>query len=210
MKTYLFQGDSITDVGRNREPGGRDMGHGYATMVAGALYQKHPGKLDIYNRAISGNRSIDLYARIKADVINLKPDYMSVLIGVNDVWHEFGHQNGCSHEQYERNYCMFLEEVKAALPHIKIVILEPFLTGGAVTEKFGSEFLAAIKKNAAISRKIAEKYDLPFVALQERFDQWEARFGAEALTREGVHPTVMGHSIIAKALLETLETVITE
>lgn len=208
MKTYLFQGDSITDVGRNRE--GRDMGHGYATMVAGALYQKFPGKIDIHNRAISGNRSIDLYARIKKDVINLQPDYMSVLIGVNDVWHEFGHQNGCSHEQYERNYCMFLEEVMAALPDIKIVILEPFLTGGAVTENFGEDFRAAVKQNAAISRKIAEKYGLPFVPLQERFDDWEMQFGAEALTREGVHPTIMGHSVIAKALLETLETVITD
>lgn len=208
MKTYLFQGDSITDVGRNRE--GRDMGHGYATMVAGTLYQKFPGKIDIHNRAISGNRSIDLYARIKKDVINLKPDYMSVLIGVNDVWHEFGHQNGCSHQQFERNYCMFLEEVMAALPDIKIVILEPFLTSGTVTEHFGPDFLAAVKKNAAISRKIAEKYNLPFVSLQDKFDDWEKQFGWEALTREGVHPTIMGHSLIAKALADTLETVITD
>lgn len=208
MKTYLFQGDSITDVGRNRE--GRDMGHGYATMVAGVLYQKFAGKLDIYNRAISGNRSIDLYARIKKDVINLKPDYMSVLIGVNDVWHELGHQNGCSHAQFERNYCMFLEEVMEAVPGIKIVILEPFLTGGSVNEQYGDAFLAGVKKNAAIAKKVAEKYGLPFVTLQDKFDAWEALYGAEALTREGVHPTIMGHSLIAKALTDTLETVITD
>jgi lysophospholipase L1-like esterase len=135
---------------------------------------------------------------------------MSVLIGVNDVWHELGHNNGCSHAQYERNYCMFLEEVMAALPNIKIVILEPFLTGGSVHEKFGEEFLTAVKKNAAIAKKIAEKYGLPFVALQEKFDDWEKQFGAEALTREGVHPTIMGHSLIAKALLDTLDSVITD
>ena len=91
MKTILFQGDSITDVGRSRE-NDADRGHGYATLTAARLMLDHPGEFSIINRGISGNRIVDLYSRIKIDFINLKPDYLSILIGVNDVWHEVSRQ----------------------------------------------------------------------------------------------------------------------
>ena len=91
----LFQGDSITDAGRNRDadtaniPSG--LGSGYVNLIAAQLLRQHPeDNLQIYNRGISGNRIVDLYARWKVDAINLKPDLISVLIGVNDTWHEFG------------------------------------------------------------------------------------------------------------------------
>ena len=94
-KVILFQGDSITDCGRSREAD-HAMGNGYATFVGGALAAKEPYAYQFYNRGISGNRVVDLYARMKIDMINLKPDYMSLLIGVNDVWHEYEVQNGIS------------------------------------------------------------------------------------------------------------------
>ena len=85
-KLILFQGDSITDAGRNRE-NDAGTGTGYPTFVKGELGLSNPGEYEFINRGISGNRIVDLYARIKADIINLKPDYMSILIGVYDVWH---------------------------------------------------------------------------------------------------------------------------
>ena len=129
MKRFLFQGDSITDGDRNRnleDVSSYEIGHSYATITAGTLGLKHPGELEFFNRAISGNRIVDLYARIKKDIINLKPDYLSILIGVNDVWHELEHQNGVSAEKFEKVYSLLIEEIKEELPETKIYILEPY------------------------------------------------------------------------------------
>ena len=115
MKTILFQGDSITDAGRSREDDA-NLGLGYPTLVKGELGFEYPGRYTMLNRGISGNRVVDLYARIKADIINLKPDVMSILIGVNDVWHELGGHNGVDAEKYFKIYSMLIEEIKEALP----------------------------------------------------------------------------------------------
>ncbi len=203
MKTFLFQGDSITDWGRNRNDD-REMGMGYPTVVGAILGEKHPGEYNFINRGISGNRVIDLYARIKADIINLKPDYMSILIGVNDVWHEVGGKNGLSTEKYEKIYSMLIEEVKAELPEIKIFILEPFITEGEAVDAAHDFFWSDLKDKAAAAKRVAEKYDLVFVPLQEKFDEACTKAPASNWTYEGVHPTYSGHGIIAKALLNAM------
>lgn len=102
MKTILFQGDSITDCGRSKEDNAQ-IGTGYALLVKSQLGFEKPNQYEFYNRGISGNRIVDVYARIKADIINLKPDYMSLLIGVNDVWHEIGANNGVDADKFEKN-----------------------------------------------------------------------------------------------------------
>ena len=87
----LFQGDSITDCGRDRINGRPNiaLGDGYVSLIAAKLlYEKRNDKVEIYNRGLSGNRIVDLYARWKIDCLNLKPDIISILIGVNDTWHE--------------------------------------------------------------------------------------------------------------------------
>ena len=95
MRKVMFQGDSITDVGRNTERGSlQSIGQGYPLICTAKLTASFPGKYKIENRGVSGNRIVDVYARIKRDLWNLEPDYLSCLIGVNDVWHEVGHQNG--------------------------------------------------------------------------------------------------------------------
>ena len=114
-KIVLFQGDSITDASRMREVPG-SLGTGYANYVAGELGMDAPYQYKFYNRGISGNRIVDLYARIKQDMINLKPDYMSILIGVNDVWHEYSYQNGVSAEKFEMVYDLLIRELKQELP----------------------------------------------------------------------------------------------
>ena len=101
MKRILFQGDSITDCGRARD-NNTHVGTGYAVLVKSQLGFENPGEYEFYNKGISGNRIVDLYARIKADIINLSPDYISILIGVNDVWHEFFGHNGVDADKYEK------------------------------------------------------------------------------------------------------------
>ena len=110
-KIILFQGDSITDCGRSREVD-YAMGNGYATFVGGALSAAEPYAYKFYNRGISGNRVVDLYARMKIDMINLKPDYMSILIGINDVWHELDSKNGVDAAKFEMVYDLMVSELK--------------------------------------------------------------------------------------------------
>lgn len=202
MKTILFQGDSITDAGRSREDNA-NTGIGYPTLVKGELEFQYPNQYIFYNRGVSGNRVVDLYARIKADIINLKPDIMSILIGVNDVWHEFG-QNGVDAEKYFKIYSMLIEEIKEALPNIKIMIMEPFVLRAIATENTGEEpnkwdiFNAEVKKRAAKAKEIAEKYDLLFIRLQDQFDEAAKLASNEYWLSDGVHPTTAGHELIKR------------
>ncbi len=204
-KKILFQGDSITDAGRDYN-GDYHMGFGYATLVGAALNCERPNEFVCQNRGISGNRVIDLLARVKADMINLKPDYMSILIGVNDVWHELGGNcNGVSAERFEVYYNLLIEQLQEALPDLKLMILEPFLTEGTGTSfdpAYWSEFRSEVDKRAAVARRVAEKHGLIFVPLQERFDEVIKIAPAEHWTHDGVHPTAAGHEIIKRAWLE--------
>ena len=199
MKTILFQGDSITDTDRSRNDD-VNTGYGYATMVMGEVGAEYPGEYTMYNRGISGNRIVDLYARIKKDTINLKPDVMSILIGVNDVWHEFGFGggNGVDAEKYFKIYSMLIEEIKEALPDIKIMILEPFTLPGTGNAEYYEDFRLEVEKRAEKAKAIAEKFSLPFVELQKYFDEVAKITPADMWLRDGVHPTAAGHGIIKR------------
>lgn len=201
-KLIVFQGDSITDCGRNKDDI-TSTGEGYAHMVKGQLGYEHPGEYEFINKGISGNRIVDVYARIKSDIINLKPDYMSLLIGVNDVWHELGGRcNGVPAEKFEKIYDMLIGEILEALPNIKIMILEPFVLEAAATTATEAEperwnyFRTEVPLRAAAARRIAEKYGLPFVKLQDKFDDACKQAPASYWLRDGVHPTPMGHWVI--------------
>lgn len=201
-KLILFQGDSITDCGRNREEI-TSIGEGYAHMVKGELGCEYPREYEFINKGISGNRIVDVYARIKMDIINLKPDYMSLLIGVNDVWHELGGKhNGVAAEKFEKIYGMLIGEILEALPNIKIMILEPFVLEASATAATEAEperwdyFRTEVPLRAAAAKRIAEKYNLPFVALQDKLVEACKQAPTSYWLRDGVHPTPMGHWII--------------
>lgn len=205
MKTFLLQGDSITDAGRNREID-RARGHGYPTLVASELTYDYPGQFNVINRGISGNRIVDLYARIKKDFLNLKPDYLSILIGVNDVWHDYiGEPNGVSDQRFRRIYDMLIEELRAELPDVKIYILEPFVLRGTATEEHWEDFAREVPLRAKSAKWIAEKHGLPFIPLQEKFDEKCRLCEASYWLWDGVHPTAAGHELIARALLERVK-----
>ncbi len=199
----LFQGDSITDAQRNRE-WDQYAGSGYVTMIKGEFGFEYPDRFEFCNRGISGNRVVDLYARIKKDAINLAPDYLSILIGVNDVWHEHSNRNGVSAEKFERIYDMLIEEVKEALPGIRIILMEPFVLEGEHTCATETDthrwqyFHDEVALRAAATKRLAEKYQLPFVELQSAFDHACERADASYWLFDGVHPTAMGYELIAR------------
>lgn len=211
-KIILFQGDSITDAGRNKETHVH-MGYGYATMVAGELGANNPYGYRFYNRGISGNRVVDLFARMKSDMVNLKPDIMSILIGVNDVWHEYTRQNGVSAEKYELVYGLMIEELRRELPKLKIMILEPFVLPGSATENTKEHpnrweyFRDEVKLRAEAAKRIAQKYDLLFIPLQDTFTaaNVDAPYDGYWL-RDGVHPTAAGHTLIKCAWIKAFES----
>ncbi len=208
MKVFLMQGDSITDANRCRSTSNPEpyhmLGKGYPAFTASALELKYPGEYTYINRGISGNRIVDLFARDKLDLINLKPDVLSILIGVNDVWHEFSRQNGVDAEKFEMIYNLLLDEVQEALPEIKVILLGAFILPGLPYDY--KEFRAEVEKRAAITKKIAEERGFPFVDLQKRFDEAYAR-GVQHLTADGVHPDFAGCELIKNALVEAFEEV---
>lgn len=199
MKLILFQGDSITDTGRdyNYDP---NMGCGYATMTAGKIAVDYPGQFRFLNRGISGNRIVDVYARIKRDIINLSPDYVSILIGVNDVWHEIGERNGVSAEKFEMVYDLLIRELKEALPQTTILIMEPFVLNGPATEHAIGTFETEVAKRAAVCRSLAQKHALVFVPLQEKLSALAQATSPTYVLIDGVHPNVAGYELISREL----------
>ena len=202
----LFQGDSITDWFRDYNDDTR-LGSGYAQLVAASLGFSEPGEHTFINKGISGNRVVDLYARIKRDIINYRPDVMSILIGVNDVWHELGDSpNGVDADKFYKVYSMLLDEVFEALPNIKIMILEPFALEACSTSANWEYFRTETKKRAEMAKKIAEKYSLPFIPLQAGFDELAKKTGNSYWLGDGVHPTAAGHEFIKNEWLKAYKT----
>ena len=200
----LFLGDSITDMGRNREANKStdiwSYGSGYPMFVAGSLYGENPRQHEIINRGISGNRVVDLYARIKADVWNLQPDVLSILIGINDVWHEIDRKNGVELDRFEKIYRLMIEDTKKALPNVKIVLCEPFVLPGYATVEDNTDKyqrFCEVYKYAEVVRELSKEYGLYFLPLQQKFNEAAEKYGAQYYLYDGVHPMVAGAKLIA-------------
>lgn len=210
MKKILFQGDSITDCYRPRDDD-RYLGSGYPELVCGEMQYKYGGEYEFLNQGISGNRVTDLFVRIKSDIINLKPDYVSILIGVNDVWHEIESNNGVSTDCYEKIYSMLIETLLSELPDMKIMIMEPFVSEYIATcsneehPHRWETFYKDVLEKAAAAKRISQKYNLPFIPLQKKFDDAVEKIGTESITTDGVHPTPGGHRLIATEWLNCFE-----
>ena len=171
------------------------LGEGYVFYATGDLKREDPS-IEIVNRGISGNRIVDLYARIKSDVWNHKPDILSILIGVNDVWHEIGSQNGVELDRFIKIYDMLITDTLKVLPNLKIILCEPFVLKGIATEENYERFLE-VKEYAKAIKALAEKHSLEFVPLQEAFDKAAEKTCAEYYLYDGVHPDAAGARLIA-------------
>ncbi len=204
----LFQGDSITDAGRARDakaandPGA--LGRGYVYFTAAMLRAKHPGEnLRIYNRGISGNKVWQLQERWGPDCLDLKPDVLSILIGVNDTWH--GQNDPALRvplDKYERVYREILDAARQANPDLRLVLCEPFvLKCGAVTDAWFPE----IDQRREIVKRLADEYDAVFVAFQSLFDELAGQAEPTYWLSDGVHPTLAGHMQMAWKWMDAVE-----
>lgn len=206
-KKILFQGDSITDCGRDRN-NFYGMGGGYPNLVKAALGFDCPDEYEFINRGISGDRIVDVYARIKKDFINLKPDYASILIGVNDTWHEVNIENGVDTAKFEKIYSMLIEEIFEALPNLKLFLIAPYVlegSGTCNTEENPNKwevFKSDVEAKAMVVKKLAEKYNLPLVELQPEFDNACKLAPNDYWAYDGVHPTACGHELIKRLWIE--------
>ena len=183
----LFQGDSITDGNRGRSTDPNHiLGHGYAFIIAarqGAAFPER--KLDFFNRGVSGNTVLDLEKRWAKDTLTLKPDLLSVMIGVND------QGKGVPVETYEATYDKLLTDARAQNPKLKLVLLEPFVRhpGKPVPE--------GIVARQAIVAKLAQKHGAALVRLQKIFDEAAAKTTDDYWIWDNVHPTYRGHQLLA-------------
>ncbi len=201
MKIVML-GDSITDMGRDRNTltGAFGYGDGYPFFVEGEFNSTAPKKHVIYNKGISGNRIVDVYARIKTDCWNLQPDLISCLIGINDIWHELNGANGVELDRFIRLYEMLIDDTKKQLPNVKFMLLEPFVLKGEATREKYEGFLQ-VKEYAKEIKALAKKKGCVFVPLQAKFDELAKEYGDEHWLYDGVHPSVAGSKVIADAWL---------
>lgn len=200
--TILFQGDSITDAGRNRamyypnEAGG--MGGGYVYQIVAELLGEHPGNdLKCYNRGISGNKVFQLADRWEDDCLYLRPDVLSILIGVNDFWHTLTYGYKGTAEVYESDLRKLLDRTLNAYPDLKLIIAQPFAIAGgsAITEKWLPEF----NRYQEAAQRIAEDYKAVYIYLQKIFDDALNLAPVTYWSPDGVHPTIAGAHLMKKA-----------
>ena len=218
MKTILFQGDSITDCGRSRDAAisashnPAAFAPSYPYLVSSSLALDAPAAYKFINRGISGNRIVDLYARIKIDLINLRPDYMSILLGINDVWHEINSKNGVPTPKFERVYRMILDEVYEALPDVKILLYTPYVLQGSATVSADNPdkwifFRDGCAEKAEAIKRIARDYPVGLCETQPLFDAAEGKVAADQLLTDGVHPGLAGAQILARGFMKWFDTV---
>ncbi len=206
-QTIVFQGDSITDVGRSREVEAEkrpntQLGAGYPSLVAAKLLcERCSDALQFHNRGISGNRVVDLYARWKRDALNFQPEIISILIGVNDTWHESvpNNPNGVEVPRYAKVYHELLTWTREVLPEVKLVLLEPFvLPFGAVQQ----HWLAEMDERREVVSALAREFSAVFIPCQQILTDACARMPQEYWLADGVHPTLAGHQLLADAWLK--------
>lgn len=201
----LFQGDSITDGnrGRNTDPN-HIMGHGFAFSIASRIGADYPEKkYQFYNRGISGNKINDLEKRWQTDTLDLKPDVLSMLVGVNDASSiVFKREPQITIENFESTYKSLLNQTLAQFPELIIVLCEPFiLQVGRVKENWEA-YHADITKRQEVVRKLASEFRAVFVGFQEVFDKACSKAPADYWIWDGVHPTVAGHELMAREWLK--------
>jgi lysophospholipase L1-like esterase len=197
---FLFQGDSITDGnrGRNWDPN-HIMGHGYAFSIASRIGADFPEKkITFYNHGISGNKVNDLAQRWQQDTLDLKPNVLSILIGINDISNFIWTKDRELATKFEETYRSLLDQVKTQNPDILFVLCQPFiLPVGKVKEQW-NEYAPEIEKRQEIVKKIAKDYNAVLVDFQKVMNDACKRATADYWMWDGIHPTVPGHELLTR------------
>lgn len=204
----LFQGDSITDAGRDKKVLNPNvssaLGSGYAFMAAAILLQEFPEhNLKLFNRGISGNKVYQMADRWEEDCLDLQPDILSILIGVNDYWHTIDLDYNGTVEVYENDFRALIKRTKESLPGVQLIIGEPFALeeGSAITDNWYPEF----PDYQRAAKSIAREFGAAFIPYQSVFDKASETVSPTYWSEDGVHPTIAGSMLMAQAWLETVK-----
>lgn len=199
----LFQGDSITDMGRDKNAESKDrnhfLGHSYVFLLAARLgVEMADAQLDFINRGISGNTVGDLRKRWEKDALDVKPDILSILIGTNNV----GLNQGL--DTFEADYRAILDASRKANPELRLVLMNPFVlkSGSLTNEQAWTSRRAATDKLCVIIAKLAKEYDAVHIKTQDIFDAAAAAVSPEHWIWDGIHPLPQGHELIARHWLQ--------
>ena len=211
----LFQGDSITDAGRNREvlDANTDLGMGYVNLLAARIVCDNP-EVRVYNRGVSGNRICDMYSRWIEDTLNIDYDILSVMNGINDIGFQLRMGRGADKEKFKFVYDRMLFEAMEKNPDVKLVIIEPFLVKKYMGENGGDIFNdweiwhKNITERADICRELAEKYNAIFVPLADEFEKLSNEFGPDVWSVDCIHPTAAGHEVIARKWMDACKSIL--
>jgi len=204
----LFQGDSITDCGRPRDGSDWHLGLGYPSLIAAMMGHRYP-KLNtrFLNRGVGGDRVPHLQSRWQVDCIDLKPDWVSILIGVNDASIAATDETPDSTEAYEAGYRDILRQVRDNTD-ARLIILEPFL----LHTEHPYDFISPVAKirtrldpMIAVASKLAREFDGIYVPLDHLFQAASADVAPAHWSADAIHPTPAGHALIAKAWIRAVE-----
>ncbi|MBE6541621.1 MAG: GDSL family lipase [Ruminococcaceae bacterium] len=198
----LFQGDSITDAHRDKNDY-HDLGVGYPKYAAEAIANRHPGtEFEFIDLGISGHKTEDLRARWQKDCIDIQPDVVSILIGVNDTWHRAGDRDWIPNEVYEENYRYLLTEIKEKT-NAKIIIIEQFLLPVPDKEYFREDLDPKIQ----ITRKLAREFADVFIPTDGIFAASCIGEEPTVWASDGVHPTEAGARLIARHYADAFDKI---
>lgn len=201
----LFQGDSVTDAGRDRSDP-HDMGNGYPRYASAMIQDSFPDtEFEFFNLGISGNRTEHLVERLEADFIEIQPDIVSILIGVNDVWHHYAFEYvETTDEQFEANYRKVLDNLKSRT-NARILLVQPFLLETADPAK--QELSEELARKKAIVKRLADEYADAYLPLDEILHA-ETEEEPAYYAADGVHPTPDGACCIGEAYLGAIAPLI--
>lgn len=204
---FLFQGDSITDGNRTRNNDWNHvLGHGYAFIIASRLWFEYPDKdWMFYNRGISGNTIDDLKDRWGEDAIDLNPDVLSILIGINDVYGIVKGYLEQSIAEFEKSYRAVLDKTKSELPSTTILLLEPFILPGGRVEENTEVWKKETQLRQKVVRKLSDEYQTLLVPLQEPFTKACEKAPAKHWIWDGIHPMPAGHELIAREWIKVVQ-----
>jgi len=205
----LFQGDSITDGNRSRNNDWNHvMGHGYQYIISSKLWYEHPErKFHFFNRGVSGNKVSDLAGRWQTDTLDIKPDILSVLIGVNDSNEAINNNPAYTKESYNQGYRDLLYRAQAGNPHLKFVICEPFLLPVGQVKNNWERWSEEVQSRQIVARDIAREFKAVFVPFQSAFNEALKRAPADYWIWDGIHPMPAGHELMARTWLKSVKSI---
>jgi acyl-CoA thioesterase-1 len=193
----LFTGDSITDCGRNQNDS-QSLGEGYVNMMAARLGLDHPElNLRFRNTGIGGDRTCDLLARWDADCIDLQPEWVSILVGINNTWRRYDSNDPTPDDVFESEYRALLTRVKSETS-ASGVICSPFLVQADDTIK---RMRKDLDPKIGIIKKLADEFEAIWVDLDAAFVSAQQRHIPSYWAEDGVHPSAAGHALMAETWL---------